>query len=466
MADIRQGRQTPTQSVTLPYSETKGQEAAELYAMTGNELLEWQQLIQCDIMAVNDEGLWVHQKYGYSIPRRNGKSENVLARCLWALKNGERVLYTAHRATTSHAVWERLDRMCEKAKIQISSSFKAFGKEHLYTSNGGVVEFRTRTSSGGLGEGYDVLIIDEAQEYTEAQETSLKYIVSDSNNPQTIMLGTPPTVVSSGTVFVKYRATVLSGRGFDSGWAEWSVKQQMPADDVDSWYEANPSLGTILTERKIRAEITTDDIDFNIQRLGLWLSYNQKSAISKAEWEALKAEVRPRLTGKVYVGIKYGHDGNNVAMSVAAKTADGKIFVEVIDCCSIRSGNSWILSYLNDMKKKTEIVVVDGASGQNVLSADMKDIGLKLPELPIVKEVITAYSAFEQGLNAGTILHMNQPSLTQAVSNCVKRAIGSNGGFGYQSTNDKIEIALLDSIVLAYWKCSMSKEKRKQQARY
>lgn len=62
------------------------------------------------------------------------------------------------------------------------------------------MEFRTRTSSGGLGEGYDVLIIDEAQEYTEAQETSLKYIVSDSESPQTIMLGTPPTAVSAGTV--------------------------------------------------------------------------------------------------------------------------------------------------------------------------------------------------------------------------------------------------------------------------
>lgn len=83
------------------------------------------------------------------------------------------------------------------------------------------MEFRTRTSSGGLGEGYDVLIIDEAQEYTEAQETSLKYIVSDSENPQTIMLGTPPTAVSAGTVFTKYRETVLAGRGFDSGWAEW-----------------------------------------------------------------------------------------------------------------------------------------------------------------------------------------------------------------------------------------------------
>lgn len=464
MTEIRLGRQTPTQSVTLPYTETLGQEAADLYAMTGNDLLEWQQLLQCDIMAVNEEGLWVHQKYGYSIPRRNGKSENVLARCLWGLRHGERVLYTAHRATTSHAVWERLERMCGKANINIASSFKAFGKEHLYTDNGGVVEFRTRTSSGGLGEGYDVLIIDEAQEYTEAQETSLKYIVSDSDNPQTIMLGTPPTVISAGTVFMKFRETVLAGHGFDSGWAEWSVKKQMPVDDVDSWYEANPSLGVILTERKIRAEITNDDIDFNIQRLGLWLQYNQKSAISETEWMALKAKEIPVLKGKLFVGVKYSHDGENVAMSVAVKTTEGKVFVETIDCRPIRAGNSWIIQYLLSMDY--ESVVVDGANGQTVLYEEMKDARLKAPELPTVKSIITANALFEQGLNAGIITHMNQPSLTQSVSNCQKRNIGSNGGFGYQSTSDTIEIALLDSIILAYWKCAMSKEKKKQQARY
>lgn len=464
MAETRLGRQTPTQSVTIPYSKTRGQEAADLYAKTGNELLEWQQLLQCDIMAVNDEGLWVHQKYGYSVPRRNGKSENVLARCLWGLKNGERILYTAHRATTSHAVWERLDRMCGKAGINITSSFKAFGKEHLYTSDGGIVEFRTRTSSGGLGEGYDVLIIDEAQEYTETQETSLKYVVSDSENPQTIMLGTPPTVVSAGTVFVKYRETVLSGRGFDSGWAEWSVPHQMPAEDVESWYQANPSLGTILTERKIRAEITTDDIDFNIQRLGLWLQYNQKSAISKTEWQSLKAEEKPKLKGRVFVGIKYGHDGQNVAMSVAVKTSDNKIFVETLDCRPIRAGNTWIMEYLVNMKP--EEVVVDGANGQNVLAQEMKDARIKQPELPTVKQVITANTLFEQALSAASITHMDQPSLTQAVSNCKKRAIGTNGGFGYQSIKEDIEIALLDSIILAHWKCAMSKEKKKQKARY
>lgn len=464
MAEIRQGRQTPTQSVVIPYSETKGQEAADLYAQTGNVLLEWQQLIQCDLMAVNDEGLWVHQKYGYSIPRRNGKSENVLARCLWGLKHQERILYTAHRATTSHAVWERLDRMCEKAGIQISSSFKAFGKEHLYTPDGGVIEFRTRTSSGGLGEGYDLLIIDEAQEYTEAQETSLKYIVSDSDNPQTIMLGTPPTVVSAGTVFVKFRETVLSGNGFDSGWAEWSVEYQTDPHDIEAWYEANPSLGTILTERKIRAEITNDDVDFNIQRLGLWLRYNQKSAISKNEWEALQITDKPELEGDIFVGIKYSHTGEHVAMAVASKTTSGKIFIEVLDCRPIRAGNQWIIDYLIPMKPKK--VVVDGANGQQILASEMKEAGLKEPEMPTVKEVITANATFEQGLFQDTICHANQPSLTQAASNCEKRTIGSNGGFGYKSIKEGVEISLLDSVILAYWKCAGSKEKKKQKARY
>lgn len=151
-------------------------------------------------------------------------------------------------------------------------------------------------------------------------------------------------------------------------------------------------------------------------------------------------------------------------MSVAAKTSEGKIFVEAVDCRPVRAGNEWILNYLLAMKP--ERVVVDGANGQSVLESDMKDAKLKAPELPTVKQIITANALFEQGLSSGNITHMNQPSLTQAVSNCTKRAIGSNGGFGYQSIKEDVEVALLDSIILAHWKCSMSKEKKKQKARY
>ncbi len=77
MPETRKGRQTPTQSAILPYTDTKGIEAAELYNTCGRTAIEWQELLICDIMAVDDDGLWVHQKFGFSVPRRNGKNEIV-----------------------------------------------------------------------------------------------------------------------------------------------------------------------------------------------------------------------------------------------------------------------------------------------------------------------------------------------------------------------------------------------------
>lgn len=464
MAEPRKGRQMPTQSVALPYMATKGNESIEIYNSTGRTAQEWQELIMYDILAFNEEKLWVHTKFGYSVPRRNGKNEIVVMRELWGLKNGERILHTAHRTTTSHAAWERLCGLLDKAKIEYKS-IKASGRECVYVKGSDArVEFRTRSSKGGLGEGFDVLIIDEAQEYTDDQESALKYVVSDSKNPQTIFCGTPPTPVSSGTVFTKLRQTTLAGATANGGWAEWSVSEQSNVYDKELWYETNPSLGTVLTERAILDEITSDHIDFNIQRLGLWLKYNQKSAISKAEWEALSVKQLPKLKGKLFVGIKYGKDGNNVAMSIACKTEDKKIFVETIDCREVRAGTAWIIAFLS--KADIEKVVIDGANGQELLANEMKQEKLRTPILPTVKEIIVANAEFEQGLCQQNIVHMNQPSLVQAASNCEKRAIGSNGGFGYKAQKEEIEIALLDSVIYAYWVCSKSKEKKKQKASY
>lgn len=453
----RKGRQTPTQSVILPYTESYGGEAIELYNSTDRTAIEWQELLIYDMMAVNEDGLWVHQKFGYSVSRRNGKSEDILMRCLRGLKHGEKILYTAHRTTTAHAIWERLENMCAKVGIIVESSFKAFGKEHLHCAGGGRIEFRTRTSSGGLGEGYDLLIIDEAQEYTDNQETALKYVVSDSLNPQTIMLGTPPTTVSAGTVFMKYRESVLSGDSVDCGWAEWSVETMTDVNDVDAWYETNPSMGYHLNERKVRAEISGDDLDFNIQRLGLWIRYNIKSAISEQEWLDLKVDTLPKLKGKLYAGIKFGIDGINVALSIAVHTDDERVFVEAIDCRSQKDGMDWICDFLRqaDVRK----VIVDGANGRELLAQTMKDYGLKKPMIPSTAEVIVANNVFEQAVFAKEICHAGQPSLTTIVSNCEHRAIGTNGGFGFKSILIGADVALMDSMIFAHWLCKENKER-------
>ena len=462
---VRIGNQNPTQSIILPYKKSLYKNAIDTYEKSERTAQEWQVLLTKHIYAVNKDGLWVHTKFGFSLPRRNGKNEVVVIREIEGLQRGEQILHTAHRTTTSHTAWERLCRLLTKAKIEYTS-LKATGRERIdIEETGGRIEFRTRTTLGGLGEGFDLLVIDEAQEYESDQESALKYVVTDSKNPQTIFCGTPPTPLSSGTVFVDFRKSVLSGEVENSGWAEWGIEEEVKdIKDKELWYLCNPSLGTIFTERSIQDEIGEDLIDFMIQRLGLWIRYNQKSAISENEWKELKVNSKPVFRGKLFVGIKYGNDGTNVSMSIAVRTLSNKIFIETIDCRSIRSGNSWIIDFL----KKTDFasVIVDGASGQNILAKEMKDFGLKEPTLPTVKEIITANSLWEQGIYQHTICHNNQPSLTQIAINCDKRNIGSNGGFGYKSQFDDMDISLMDSALLAHWACSEFKPKQKQKIRY
>ena len=448
--EVRLGRQTPTSSVVLPYQRSKGNEAIDLYQRTGRTAQEWQQLLLYDIMAINDKGLWTHIKFGYAVPRRNGKNEVVSMREMWGLMNGEHIMHSAHRTSTSRAAWERLKRYLDDAHIEHKDS-GALGQERIrIKSTGGEIDFRTRTSKGGLGEGFDLLVIDEAQEYTDDQATALVYIVTASQNPQTIFCGTPPTAESSGTVFMHMRDQVIAGSMPETGWAEWSVDEMHDPMDRDAWYETNPSLGTILKERNIMSEIGSDTLDFNIQRLGYWIRYNLKSVISAAEWAELKAEKLPALRSHIFVGIKYSKT-DTVSVSIAIRTEDNRIFVEAIDCRSFRAGTDWIVAFLRGIDVKA--VVVDGQSGQNLLADAMKDAHLKRPLLPTVKQIIAANAVFEERLSRKELVHMGQQSLVQSVTNCDKRLIGTNGGFGYKSINDSYDISLMDSMILAQWIC-------------
>ena len=108
---------------------------------------------------------------------------------------------------------------------------------------------------------------------------------------------------------------------------------------------------------------------------------------------------------------------------------------------------------------KVTKIAIDGASGQQVLAEQMRAEGIKQrPILPAVREIVLANTMFEQDLYAKNITHNAQESLTQIVTNCEKRPIGSNGGFGYRSLVETYDIAIMDSMILAYWLCATQKE--------
>ena len=241
---MRVGSKNPS-FTNVEYADTKGQEAIDLYKSTTQSLLEWQEIQINSIMAINPDGLWTYMVYGLCVSRRNGKGEILAAREFDGLINQcEKICHTAHRTTTSHDAFNRLYALLKKAgyeehsrkqKVMPERSFfasKQYGLEHIEVTGGGSIDFRTRTNNGGLGEGFDLLVIDEAQEYTSKQESALIYTVSASKNPQTILVGTPPTIISGGDVFVRLRESVIDGKAQDTGWAEWSIDEQ--TEDIDN----------------------------------------------------------------------------------------------------------------------------------------------------------------------------------------------------------------------------------------
>lgn len=475
---MRIDNQNPSFTNVVKSRKTKGTQAIKLYATSGRKLLTWQQRQIRAIETQNKDGTWKYMIYCLAVSRRNGKGEILVAREMDGLIDlKEKICHTAHRTTTSHDAFVRLytalkaagyqEHSRKQKKMPAKSFFasKQYGLEHIEVTGGGSIDFRTRTNNGGLGEGFDLLVIDEAQEYTTKQQSALSYTVSSSKNPQTIITGTPPTMSSGGDVFVKIRNTVLDGKAEETGWAEWSTPEMIEGDDLKSpalWKRYNPSYGSILDARKIRSELANGDLDFNIQRLGFWCTFNQKSAISEQEWSDLKVETLPELKEERFLGIKYGRDGVNCALSIASKTKDGRIFVETIDCTSVRAGNGWLFDFIKN--PKVNKVAIDGASGQQLLADQIQKYGFKKQVImPTVAEIIQGNSMFEQDLYAQNICHRGQQTLTDVVTNCKRRLIGSKGGFGYSSLVETQDIAVMESMILAYWLCAVTKEDKKKQ---
>jgi len=138
----RIGRQTPTVEYVIPYETTLGEDAVLFYNNEKKQLQEWQALLINDILATNADGLWTHTKFGWSVPRRNGKSEILLARELYGLRTGERILHTAHRTSTSHDCWERLCDLLADTGLTEGVDYKTikqFGLERIemLTDGGG-----------------------------------------------------------------------------------------------------------------------------------------------------------------------------------------------------------------------------------------------------------------------------------------------------------------------------------------
>lgn len=433
----------------------------------GVKLLEWQKAIIYRWLAVywDDElekWMWSNPKAGLLVPRQNGKTEIIIARIIGGMIFMEEALiYTAHSDKTVDEVKRRVQNFFYQAEEEIRDLLTAeFDKEpksldYIELRTKGRCVFRTRTRTGGLGTTNDTLILDEAQEETDAQQEALLPTISagKSQNQQILRAGTPPSGGGTGTVFIRIRQNVLDGKDHETCWQEWSVELLTDPHDEDAWYDANPSLGYHLMVAAVRNEAKDMAVDsFNKMRLGWIAGKESKRAISDEIWSRLKVEkVSLPEDPKLVYCIKFAPDGSAVSLGVGVYLPNDMVHVELIERKPMSYGTYWITNWLfgqqpGQTKKRwrnAAKIIIDGASGTQMLLEELVRTDRRISKkilTPNVKEAGSAYQGFQTAVEQRKLTHYDQPALNGSIKTAKKRPIGKDGMFGYATLNPDIQI--------------------------
>lgn len=434
--------QTPTFEANIPASlDGDGSMATKLATAYFGEPLEWQPHVLDVVLARDKRDKYAVRTLGLSIPRQNGKSWVVRARCFYGALNGEKILYTCQHGDTSDEMFQALSVPFEddgnpELHELLQAVRKTNGQQAIKLRNGGLIRFTTRTDSLARGKTYDVLIYDEAQELTTRQQAaSLPSISAGAkHNPQTIYLGTPSAPESIGTVFRDLHHDIHEGNS-DMVWIEWGTDEIGDVADTSRWYRYNPSLGALIDLVAVKGECEQMRPDvFARERLGWWSSNQslEPMALDANKWEQCLTD-KPMDDGKLAFGVKYTPDGSTVAVSWAMAKRNGGAYVELYDIMRSSGGTSAIANMILRNKETIAAVFIDGKSG--VAALVQRLIDGRFPKTAIIEGTPTlvqrAATMLYDEVNAGSVRHVDSPALDDSATKSIRRSIGHDGwGFG------------------------------------
>ena len=458
----------PSVRITPAYRDTDGGDAARILQMGDLTLDIWQAEILDDWMALTPSKRWVCRTCGVSVPRQNGKTALVQGRAsAGMLLYNEQVIYTAHLQKTATETFEEMAAFFDRPKLKkyIKDIKTALGREQIILKSGARIKFLARTRNGGRGQHGDLLIFDEAQELDEDQQASFLPAISASLNPQTVLVGTPPSPQSPGVVFRGIREAAIRGDTKSTAWTEYSVPEIGDVTDKTRWYASNPAIGTRILISTIEGECEQMPPDtFARERLGWWapiIKREVEKAIDPEVWEACASD-DPKPEGKTAYGIKFSYDSTEVVLCGAVCPKDGPARISMIERRPTGLGIRWLADWLNHRVKVGCCVVIDGKNGVDVLIERIAGTWKAKNSVirPKANDMIAAVSLLMNELSEKTVTwYREQDALKDSALSVVKRPISGGWGFG---GDDAIPI---EAAALALWGCRNSKRDPTKQMR-
>lgn len=466
------GRQTPEFESKHPGDESEGDRVAVFGARIGLRCMPWEWLTVRAIHSrqkVNEWGerLWTHRDIVIECTRQQGKTLIIVLVILWRMtKYGDRILYTAQRASTAKDVWERTETVIRRVpslrrRLAAKPSWSA-GRGEIKFRNGGKCEFGPRSQD--FGRGYtevDLVIIDEAYDVEPGHESNLTGSQSAAPNPQTIYTSTPPVVDQHPNCqSLSDYHRLGHQRAPDLYYALYAAPAEMSRDDPASWAMAQPSYGVATNEREIRskrqkAKTAAKLAIFDADYMG-WGDYapdedEGDGGIDVDLWASLvedRGDLLSMLVGDYVVAIDREPRGRRRwAVAAGRRTDDGRVFGEVGFFRAAKLGEvAAYLLLLVDLWDPAAIVV-DDRSAAKPLVPFVKELGIEI-EVTGTVAMALACGGLVNAIEGADVVHAGQQVMTDAVEAVSKREL-PRGDFAWDTSAGPI--APLVAFTMVYW---------------
>lgn len=465
---VPRGCQEPTFRYCPDYTRSWGDAAIQLANAYGMAPHVWQQGILMDWLARDKDGSLLNSLCVLDVPRQNGKTGVSDPReSLGLIYFGEWILHTAQEGQTARKAFDRLRKKFGTCRNDPNAKYPelnalvdryttSMNQMVLDLKNGGHIEFRTRGSNDDVGRGgtFDLIVVDEAQTYTEGQDAALSPLNSAAplGSPQTIFMGTvpDPSRPDKGKKFRDLRDGIMENPDGNSCLHEWAAPEVGDVWDKERWFRYNPSLGYQLLEKGLLKDVRSMTPEtFAREHLGWWPPNAGKPqyVIDKQAWDACATD-HPLDPERTAYGVKFAPDGSEVALAVA-ESRDGITHVELLDRKPMAYGTAWLAQWLQERSDVGSCVVIDGKSGSQALVERMADTAPKDYIItPNTGDVIAAASKLCDAVSERRLTWFRpQETLRESATTATRRLIGRGGGWGFGGA-DPLPI---EACSLALW---------------
>jgi hypothetical protein len=240
-------------------------------------------------------------------------------------------------------------------------------------------------------------------------------------------------------------------------WWEWCAEWGPDIDDQDMWVRVNPAVaaGRIPLQAIVDDRAILPSDQFQAERLSMWppSAARHVPIITASAWRHLRGPGPGGGEAPDALGVDMSH-----ALTVSVHGCwirAGSVHVEEVWAGSgVGAAVEWIAAAADrDME-----VVIDDLSPAAQMIPELKARRIRVHRSN-ARDMAKGCGLFETRMNAGTLTHRGQRSLTDALMGAQKRPIGDAGGWGWDRRDSTVAIHPVVAGTLALLGATQAGEK-------